>query len=205
MDMKLIGITGGVGSGKTEVLSYIKEHCRCRIILADEAAHAVKEPGQPCYDKLVELLSKEVLTESGQIDRQKMAAMIFRDAKLLAGVNAIIHPAVKTYILEEIEKEKNRGVCDAFFVEAALLIEEKYDEILDELWYIFTREDVRRERLKKSRNYSDEKITQILNSQLPEEEFRRHCQKVIDNSGLFSHTQEQLRKALTDSEIPVND
>ena len=81
--MKVIGITGGVGSGKSALLSYIKEKYNCEIILADEAAHRLKEPGQPCYDKLVELLTEEILDEDGMINKAKMAAKIFQSEKLL--------------------------------------------------------------------------------------------------------------------------
>ena len=68
--MKLIGITGGIGAGKSLILDYLKENCNCRILLADEAAHLVKEPGQPCYHKLVDALREGILQEDGRIDRQ---------------------------------------------------------------------------------------------------------------------------------------
>ncbi|HBA63793.1 MAG TPA: dephospho-CoA kinase, partial [Lachnospiraceae bacterium] len=80
--------------------------------------------------------------------------------------------------------------------EAALLIEDKYDEICDELWYIYAGEEIRRERLKKSRGYSDEKIDSIFASQLSEEVFRSHCDVIIDNSGVFSQTKEQIRQRM---------
>lgn len=194
--MKLIGITGGVGAGKSEILSYIEKSCSCRILLSDTAAHKVKEPGQPCYDRLVELLGKEVLQKDGYIDKAKMAAAIFSDEQLLKKVNAIIHPAVKTYILSEIGKEEREGKIDAFFLEAALLIEDGYERILDELWYIYADEDVRRARLKASRGYSDGKIDRILGSQLSEKEFRAHCKVVIDNSGSLSDTYMQIDEIL---------
>lgn len=194
--MKLIGITGGVGAGKSQILSYIEKRCRCRILLADQAAHEVKEPGQPCYLRLVALLGTGVLREDGSIDKGKMAAAIFSDERLLRQVNEIIHPAVKAYILAEIEKERAAGTKDAFFLEAALLIEDGYEQILDELWYIYADEGVRRERLKASRGYSEEKIEQIFSSQLSEQEFRKHCKVVIDNSRSLSDTYMQIEESL---------
>lgn len=197
--MKLIGITGGVGAGKSQILSYIESRCNCRILLADQAAHEVKEPGQPCYRKLVELLGSGILQEDGAIDKGKMAAAIFADEDLRKRVNAIIHPAVKEYILAEIKKERAAGEKDAFFLEAALLIEEGYDRILDELWYIYADEAVRRRRLKASRGYSEEKIGQIFLSQLSEEEFRRHCKVIIDNSRSLSDTYMQIEERLKEA------
>ena len=202
--MIVIGITGGVGCGKSSLLSYIEEHYNARILLADEAAHEVQEPGTDCYHKLVELLGRGILAEEEPadaeetggteetggaeaseppIDRKKMAAAIFGDPELLAAVNGLIHPAVREMIEAEIKKERAAGVRDFFFVEAALLIECGYDEVVDEMWYIYCDPDERRRRLKASRGYSDEKIDSILKSQLSHEAFLAGTDVMIDNSG----------------------
>ncbi|MBP3477105.1 MAG: dephospho-CoA kinase [Lachnospiraceae bacterium] len=194
--MKVIGITGGVGAGKSEILSYLKEHCNCRIIMADRLAETLEEPGQVCYDRLVALLGRDILQEDGRIDRQKMAAEIFADSNLLAAVNYIIHPAVKEYILQIIETEKAAARLDYLFIEAALLIEDGYDKIVDELWYIHTDTDIRRQRLKASRGYTDEKIDHILKGQLSEEEFYGHCHTVIENSGTLESVYKQIEEKL---------
>jgi len=153
--------------------------------LADDVGNQVKLPGEICYNQLVELLGRDILDEEGYIDRNKMASAIFSDKEILLAVNAIIHPAVKEYILTEIQREKEILRYDFFFVEAALLIECGYGEYVDELWYIYASEDIRRERLKASRGYSDEKVSQIMNGQLKEDEFRNHCQVIIDNGKDF--------------------
>ncbi|MBO5056041.1 MAG: dephospho-CoA kinase [Lachnospiraceae bacterium] len=194
--MKVIGITGGIGAGKTAVLSYISQKYNCRIVLADEAAHMVKEPGQNCYNSLVKLLGKDVLKEDQTIDKQKMAEKIFTSPFLLEQVNNIIHPAVKKLILNIIEEERISQVHDFLFIEAALLIEGGYLEIVDELWYIYAKEEVRRRRLKEIRGYSDEKIDSIMEKQLKEDEFRRYCRVVIDNSGVLSDAYCQIDEKL---------
>ena len=208
--MIVIGITGGVGCGKSSLLSYIEKNYNARILLADEAAHEVQEPGTDCYHRLVELLGRGILAEKEPadaeepdsaeetggteetggaeaseppIDRKKMAAAIFGDPELLAAVNGLIHPAVREMIEAEIEKERAAGVRDFFFVEAALLIECGYDEVVDEMWYIYCDPDERRRRLKASRGYSDEKIDSILKSQLSHEAFLAGTDVMIDNSG----------------------
>ena len=194
--MKFIGITGGVGAGKSLVLSTLKEAACCRVLPADDVGYAVKLPGQPCYEALVELLGKDVLQKDGLIDREKMAERIFRDPALLERVNAIIHPAVKQYILQEVEREKRLGKLDFFFLEAALLIEDGYGELVDELWYIHADKDVRARRLKESRGYSEEKINRILASQLSEEAFRQHCDVVIENNGDVNQLRLQVLRLL---------
>ncbi len=194
--MKVIGITGGVGCGKSALLSYVKEKYNCKVILADEVAHKVKEPGQSCYEALVELLSADILEEDLQINRGKMAARIFESQELLKRVNEIIHPAVKTFILNEIAKTRAEGKADFLFLEAALLIEEGYLEIVDEMWYIYADEQVRRRRLKEKRGYSDQKIEAIFRSQLTEEAFRRHCGFVVNNSESLESACRQIDERL---------
>jgi len=190
--MKFIGITGGIGAGKSEILNYIREHYPCEIYLADEVAHLVKEPGTECYGKLVRLLGEEILAPDGRIDKGKLADRIFADRLLLEQVNNIIHPAVKDYLMERLEQARQAGKAELFFVEAALLIEGGYLALVDEMWYIYAADSVRRQRLKVSRGYSDEKISNIMSRQLSDEIFRKNCDFVIDNSGALEDSFRQI-------------
>ena len=194
--MKFIGITGGIGAGKSRVLDFIGRHYKCEIYLADEVAHTVKLPGTECFRDLTELLGEDILAADGQIDKAAMADKIFRDAELLKKVNEIIHPAVKEFLLQRYEAAKNKGNVELFFVEAALLIEDGYGRLADEMWYIYAEESVRRKRLAESRGYSDEKISRIMGQQLTEEIFRRESDFTIDNSGSFEDTCRQIEKKL---------
>ena len=190
--MRFIGITGGVGAGKTEILKYIGQHYKCEIYLADDIGHKVKEPGTEGYQALVELLGRDILRADGQIDKPSMAAKIFADPALLEKVNQIIHPAVKKYLADRLAEARVKGDVELFFVEAALLIENGFGEVVDEMWYIYTSENIRRQRLKASRHYTDEKITDMIASQPSEDTFRQACQAVIDNSGDFEDTKRQI-------------
>ncbi len=116
-----------------------------------------------------------------------MAEMIFQD-----------HPAVKAYILEQIAHERELGRADYFFIEAALLIEEQYDQIVDELWYIHSDAAVRERRLAASRHYSAQKTADIMRGQLSEAEFREHCQIVISNNGDLEETYKQIKDIMGD-------
>ena len=194
--MLFIGITGGVGAGKSEILKYIKEHYKCEIYLADEVAHLVKEPGTECYDKLVKLLGEDVVAADGRIDKGMMAGKIFADVGVLKKVNEIIHPAVKEYLLARLEEAKNSGQVELFFVEAALLIEAGYGALVDEMWYIYATEAVRKKRLQSARGYSEEKIADIMKNQLSDEKFRKASDFVIDNSGELEESYRQIDKKL---------
>lgn len=194
--MRFIGITGGVGAGKSELLRYIREHYPCEVYLADEVAHLLQEPGTECYERLVQLLGKEVLLPDERIDKKKMAAAIFADRKLLLQVNEIVHPAVRSFLLERLEEAKRRPETKLFFVEAALLIEAGYKELADELWYVYADKDIRRKRLMESRGYSSEKVEEIMEKQLSEEKFREACDFVIDNSGSLEDSLKQVSERL---------
>jgi len=196
--MHIIGITGGIGAGKTEVLSYIRTNYSSRILLADEVGHLVKQPGQPGYKGLVELLGNEILKSDGEIDKAKMADKIFKDGKLLEQVNALLHPAVEQYISREIEKEKALDRYAFFFVEAALLLDSSLKEKMEEIWYIYADEQVRRERLKASRDYTDEKIDEILSKQRTEEEFKTASNVIIYNNADLKDTKNQIDEKLGD-------
>ena len=179
----IIGITGGVGAGKSTLLSYIRDNYNCLVILSDDVANDIKKKGCPAYDALVEALGRGILSDDGEIDKALMAKAIFNDKNKLKTVNNILHPAVNQYIINIVDDERKRGVYDFVFVEAALLIENGYDKIVDEMWYVYADEDTRRKRLKASRGYSDQKVTDIFKSQLSDETFREYCEFVIDNSG----------------------
>ena len=194
--MRFIGITGGVGAGKTEILNYIRRHYKCEIYLADRVAEQLQEPGMECFEALVKLLGEEIKTSEGRLDRVKIAGRIFADPALLEQVNEIVHPAVKKFLLEKLKMAKESGETELFFVEAALLIEGGYRALADELWYIYADEAVRRRRLSLERGYSEEKISQIMSRQLTEKIFRESCDFVIDNSGSLEATYKQIDRKL---------
>ena len=194
--MRLIGITGGVGAGKSEILSFIKKHYNCKIYLADEVAHLVQQPGEACYDAIVTLLGEDILSDDGTIHRGRMAEAIFGNADLLAGVNAIVHPAVKKYLTNAVKTAREEGNTELFFIEAALLIECGYKDFVDEMWYIHASDEVRRNRLMKNRGYTGDKITRIMESQLSEVLFRKNADFVIDNSGTLKEAYQQIIRRL---------
>lgn len=191
-----IGITGGIGAGKTEILNYIGKHYKCEIYLADEVAHRVKEPGTDCHRKLLALLGTDILTGEGQIDRRRMADRIFSSPELLAKTNEILHPAVRVYLLERLREAREAGETELFFVEAALLIECGYGGLVDEMWYVHADREVRRARLRASRGYSEERIEGIMSKQLSEEAFRESCDFIIDNSGSLEDSCRQIDRKL---------
>lgn len=191
--MKFIGITGGVGAGKSEILKYLASRADCRVMLADDIARELTEPGGVCYSNIRELFDgDEVFLADGSMDRSRAAAVIFRQPEKRGAMNSIVHPAVKEYVLSQVRQERERGSLAYLFLEAALLIEDHYGEICDELWYVHTSVENRTKRLMASRGYSEQKVRDMMRSQMTEEEFRRHCHREIDNNGTTEETIAQV-------------
>ena len=195
---RVIGITGGVGAGKSVVLNYLKEKYPCEILVADDIGNEVKMPGGRCYEAFIELVGTDIVLEDGTIDRAKAAEKIFADDALLDEVNALIHPAVKDEVRERTAKAKEEGEVGFVFIEAALLIEAGYLPELDELWYVCAGENLRAKRLMEARGYSTERIEGIMNQQLTEEEFRKYADRVIVNDGTIEELKQPIENIMGD-------
>ncbi|MEE1085923.1 MAG: dephospho-CoA kinase [Schaedlerella sp.] len=193
--MKILGITGGVGSGKSAILNYLETEYRAVICQLDEVARMLQQKGQICFEKIVDAFGEEVIGEDQELDRAKLSSIVFSDAEKLQMLNDIVHPEVKCWVKEDIEKKKSEGV-PLYVIEAALLPTAGYDTVCDEMWYIYTSVEVRTERLKTSRGYSEERIRNMIASQPAEEIFRNACCTVIENSGTFEETKRQIGELL---------
>ena len=194
--MKVLGITGGIGTGKSKVLDYLEKEHHATIRQLDQVASTLQKQGSLCYQQMVEVFGGAILLADGELNRVKVAQMIFEDSTKRQVLNQIIHPKVKEWIKEDIEKEKARGTL-LYVIEAALLIEDNYKEICDEIWFIYSEKSVRIKRLEESRGYSRDKAEQIICAQLTDEEFRENTDRTIDNSGEFLDTITQVEGKLT--------
>lgn len=196
--MKVLGITGGVGAGKSTILSYLDQKYSARVIQADEVGKRLQQSGGECLRRIAEVFGSSILLLDGSLNRAALADIVFADKEKLAVLNEIMHPAVKTYIVHELEREKKkkRALC---VIEAALLPEDGYEQICDEIWYIYTKPGVRMKRLAAARGYSDEKTRQIMDNQPEDAVYRKKCKFVIDNSGdIVENTYEQIDKGLVE-------
>lgn len=193
--MRVIGITGGVGCGKSAVMDFLAEEYDAEILKADSVGHLLMEPGMPCYRRMTEHFGDRIVKPDKTIDRQAVAAIVFSDERELAVQNGIMHPEIRKYILQQIKQARlyEKKYC---FVEAALLLEDHYDDFCDEVWYIYADVSVRRARLMESRGYPESKIDEIMEKQMTEEEFRSRTAFTVDNSGSLEHTKQQIRERM---------
>lgn len=194
--MIFIGITGGIGAGKSEIISYIEKHYNAASLIADDIAKKLIQKNMDLYYKIVKEFGNIILDSEGNIDKKILAKIIFSDNKLRLKINSFIHPSVKKEVIKQYEKYKKENKIDFLFVEAALLIEDNYDKICDEIWYIYVSKENRRKRLKESRHYSDKKIDRIFASQLSEEEFKKSSDVFINNDIDIVNTYRQIDREI---------
>ncbi len=179
--MRIIGITGGIGTGKSTVLHLLAEKYQAYIVETDKLAHSLMKPECPAYNKIIEYFGQEILLENREIDRKKLGRIVFLSEQKLAALNSIVHPMVKQYITTDIEQKRTEGLVDIYIIEAALLIEDGYKEICDELWYIYAEKEVRIKRLLAGRGGTREKWEAVIANQSSEEFYKKNCDKIVDN------------------------
>ena len=152
--MKKVVITGGVGSGKSKVIEYLKDNCNCKVVRADDVAKELMAPGARCYYDIIEAFPDDELVRGDStinnrqgyppFDTDKLSALIFANDSNRSKVNSIVHPAVKEYVLKDTIHEEERGVYDYYFFEVALAIEDGYDKLFDETWFIYAPRFIRK-------------------------------------------------------------
>ncbi len=194
--MKVIGITGGIGTGKSTILGILEKTYHAFIMETDKLAHQLMCPGQLAYHSIVDFFGTEILNDDQTIDRGKLGQIVFNHEEKLQKLNEIVHPAVKAYILQDIDEKKREGLFDYYVIEAALLIEDGYKSICDEMWYVYTMQSVRIQRLLESRGGTEEKWLQIIKNQSTDAFYRTHCDVVIDNGEDVGKTAETIKELL---------
>lgn len=198
--MKIIGLMGGVGSGKSTVANILKEEFGAHLIITDDIARKFCDKGEPSYNKIVSYFGEEVLLEDGQLNRRRLGEIVFNDKEKLEVLNSFTHPLVKEYVIQQIQqiKEHNRvakadDVIPYVVIETALLIDAGYRELCDEVWYVAVSEEVRRQRLIESRGYSEEKITSILKNQMSDKDFSDNCDKILYNNDNINNLVKEIQ------------
>lgn len=194
--MKVYGITGGAGTGKSEVIKMLQENFGGCVIMSDEVARELMQKGNISYQLIVEYFGRDILMDDGEIDRKKLADHVFNNKEALEKLNSMTHPYVKDEIRKLIAEAEASGECRFVALESAILLECGYEDICDEFWYVYTKPEIRRQRMKETRNYSDEKVDSVMRNQQPDEVFFKQCSFVIENNTTLSDVYAQLKEKL---------
>jgi len=185
----VIGLTGNIACGKSVVANMLRD-LGAEVIDMDKVAHQVMAPNTPTYARIVEEFGPAILTDSGEIDRGKLGAIVFADPSALARLDRIVHPSV----LERTDELVARSTAKVVVVEAIKLIESGYHKKCDSIWVVTCSKKQQIMRLCKDRRLSRALALMRIEAQGPPEHKLRYADVVIDNSGTLEHTRQQVQE-----------
>jgi dephospho-CoA kinase len=191
--MLTIGLTGGIGSGKSTVTALLAE-LGAPIIDADKVGHAIYAPGGPAYADMIAAFGDQILAPDRTIDRKKLGPIVFADPEALKRLNSIVHPKMFTRMREMVDEKRAAGERKPIVIEAAILIEANWQPLFNEIWLVVTSHDHVLARIERDRGMAREQIEARIRAQLPDDQRREHATTVITNDG----TIDALRMTVTD-------
>jgi dephospho-CoA kinase len=188
--MKLVGLTGGVGSGKSTVAEMMRE-LGAEVVDADEATHAVYEPGNPGFDAVVREFG-DAYIDGGRIDRSRLGELVFRDDDARRRLNSIVHPLVRDWMAQRTAEAAERGV-EVVVQDVPLLFENGLERLFSTVVLVYVPEEVQIERLVSGRGFTLERARAMIAAQMPIENKRGLAHHVINNTGTREETQAQVK------------
>lgn len=195
--MFVLGVTGGIGSGKSEVTCYLRDHLDASVCQADNIGAELQKKDGPAYAPIVRAFGEDILCEDGALDRKRLASIVFNDPEQLEILDDIVHPLVENYIQNMMAKSR-REEKKIFVVESAILIEVGYKQFCDEVWFVKAPESVRIRRLTEARNMTEKQASAIMNRQMSDAEYEKNCDYTIKNNAdlktLFKRIEKRLRQ-----------
>jgi dephospho-CoA kinase len=188
--VKLVGLTGGVGSGKSTVADMMRE-LGAHVVDADEATHAVYEPGSPGFDAVVREFGDEYV-DGGRIDRPRLGELVFHDDDARRRLNAIVHPLVRDWMAARTAEAAERG-AEVVVQDVPLLFENGLERLFSTVVLVYAPEEVQVDRLVSGRGFTPERARAMIAAQMPIENKRGLAHHVINNSGAREDTLAQVR------------
>ena len=190
---RIIGITGGIASGKSTVTEFLRQQ-GYQVIDADQVVHELQEPGGRLYQALLSAFSPAILQEDGRLDRPKLGAMIFGNPELLAQSSQIQNRIIR----EELAGRRDllAEMEDIFFMDLPLLFELQYEDWFDQIWLVDVTKETQLSRLMTRNAFSQEEAEKRISAQLSLREKRKRADVLIDNNGSLEETRQQIRDAL---------
>ena len=193
---KIIGITGGIASGKSTVTNYLRQK-GYQVIDADQVVHELRAKGGKLYQALVSWLGSAILNEAGELDRPKLSQLIFSSQENLAKSSRLQNDIIRQELANR--RDQLAKIEETFFMDIPLLFEQDYADWFDEVWLVDVSKGTQLERLMARNNLSQEEAQQRIAAQLSLADKRQRAEIVIDNNGALSDTLKQVQ-ALLDKE-----
>ena len=190
---RIIGITGGIASGKSTVTEFLRQQ-GYQVIDADQVVHELQEPGERLYQALLSTFGSAILQEDGRLDRPKLGAMIFGDPELLAQSSQIQNQIIREELADR--RDLLAETEDIFFMDLPLLFELQYEDWFDQIWLVDVTKETQLSRLMTRNGLSQKEAEKRITAQLSLQEKRKRADVLIDNNDSLEETRQQLRDAL---------
>ena len=190
---RIIGLTGGIASGKSTVTSYLKEK-GYPVIDADRVVHDLQAPGGELYRALVEHFGRDILLDTGDLNRPALAQRIFSSQKEIAWSNQVQGEMIRKALARE--RDRLIEAEDLFFMDIPLLIEQGYLDWFDQVWLVYVTEDTQLERLMERNALTEDQARDRLAAQMPLDEKKAFVDLVLDNNSKRDHLYQQIDRAL---------
>ena len=199
--MKIVGLTGGISSGKSTVSSYLKQ-LKIPVIDADEVARKVVEPNTQGAKEIRKAFGSDVFEEDGSLNRQKLGALIFSNAENRQKLDELLQPLIKIMILDEIEAYRQKGE-NMIVLDLPLLFEKQYEELCEEIIVVYIPRKLQLERLMKRNQYTKQEALSRIDSQLSIEEKRKRATVLLDNQGTIQQLYQQVEQWLVETKNDI--
>ncbi len=190
----VIGITGGIGSGKSAVCEILQIKFNAYFLKEYDIAKEIMLPGTEVFRKIVDFFGKDILAEDGSIESGRLGEIVFNNPEKLEKLNSFVHCEVFNNVMKQINEIKSTDKNPLIVVESALPEEAAFEKFCDEIWVVLSTLEDRIGRLKEKRNYSGKKALSVINRQMADEEFAELADFVIYNTG----TKEDLDRIVTE-------
>ena len=188
--MKVIGLTGGIGSGKSTVSQFLAE-LGAIIVDADKVGHEALKPGSEVWQQVVNEFGESIVVSSGAIDRAKLGELVFGNSEARERLNRIMHPSMYNMVKAQLEEYRRKGV-KVVVLEAPLLLESGWTSLVNEVWVTVAPEATVLKRLRERSGLSEQEARARIHSQLPTEERMRHADVIIDTDGSLDELKEKV-------------
>jgi dephospho-CoA kinase len=189
--MKIIGVTGGIGSGKSTV-SRILDEMGAAIIDADVIAREIVQKGQAALNEIVKFFGKDVIDNEGELNRRKLGSLVFNDKDKLESLNKITHKYITERIKEKILDISDAGSVELIVVDAAIPFQYGFMDVVDEIWVVLSDIEVRIARVMARSGLSHEQVVERIKSQKSDEQYLSIAHKVLINNGSVAELKEQV-------------
>ena len=199
--MKIVGLTGGISSGKSTVSSYLKQ-LEIPIIDADEVARKVVEPNSQGAIEIRKAFGSDVFEEDGSLNRQKLGALIFSNAENRQKLDDLLQPLIKIMIIDEIEEYRQKGE-PMIVLDLPLLFEKQYEELCEEIIVVYIPRELQLERLMRRNQYTKQEALSRIDSQLSIEEKRKRATVLLDNQGTIQQLYQQVEQWLVETKNDI--